>query len=77
MNLQFAAAHIVVMKDEYLIYLFYDNSNKMNLDLNISSKVKFSANVQGLSFKHQGNYRLFYDFCSASVKLHSPAHLQT
>ena len=35
----------------------YENLNNMKLDLNVSTKVKFSANDQGRQFKNQGNYR--------------------
>ena len=35
----------------------YDSLNNMKLDLNVSTKVKYSANDQGLQFKNQGNYR--------------------
>ena len=37
----------------------YDNLNNMKLDLNVSTKVKFSAIGQDLQFKIQGNYRCF------------------
>ena len=37
----------------------YDNLNNMKLDLNVSTKVKFSANDQGLLFKNQDIYRFF------------------
>ena len=35
----------------------YDNINNIKLDLNVSSKVKFSANAHGLKFKNQANCR--------------------
>ena len=35
----------------------YDNLHNMRLDLNVSTKVKLSANDLGLKFKNQGNYK--------------------
>ena len=35
----------------------YDNLHNMRLDLNVSIKVKLSANDLGLKFKNQGNYK--------------------
>ena len=37
----------------------YDNLNNMKLDLNVSTKAKFSENDKGLYFKNQVNYRFF------------------
>ena len=45
----------------------YDNLNSIKLDLNVSTKVKFNANDQGLEFKNQGNYRLNETFCTKAM----------
>ena len=68
MNFQFAPAHNVVMEDDNSCQNFltgvhfpdlnsnsYNNVNNMKLDLSVSTKVKFSANDQGLLFKNQVN----------------------
>ena len=47
---QFTGVHFTVNPNS-------QDLNNMNLDLNVSTKVKFSANDQGLQFKNQGKYR--------------------
>ena len=53
---QFTGVHFPDLNPNF--YTYHDLNN-MKLDLNVSTKVKFSANDQGFWFKNQSDYRFF------------------
>ena len=55
----------------------YDNLNTMKLDLNVSTKVKFSAKTtKVISWRIRVIIVFFKEFCSASFKGQLPTHFQ-
>ena len=55
----------------------YDNLNTMKLDLNVSTKVKFSAKTtKVISLRIRVIIVFFKEFCSASFKGQLPTHFQ-